>query len=174
MFILANNNFEHASCYFVHFFAVVAPLRHETSKFHEPALWSRWTQHKNCCFLFLNLDVDRYGPKENNFTKISQFNKIGEVWNSANRLLSDFISLLSSKNFATTAMWCNDFSSPLSLSFIVRHPHSHLEKTTICQNSRYMYRGGQFSNTKTKKFKRTDSRNKYLKMIATYVAILLT
>ena len=31
MFILANNNFEHASCYFVHFFAVVAPLRHETS-----------------------------------------------------------------------------------------------------------------------------------------------
>ena len=39
MFILANNNFEHASCYFVRFFAVVAPLllAHETSRFHEPA-----------------------------------------------------------------------------------------------------------------------------------------
>ena len=28
-------------------------------------LWSRWTQHKNCRFLFLNLHNDRYGPKEN-------------------------------------------------------------------------------------------------------------
>ena len=31
MFILTNNNFARASRYFVHFFAVVAPLRHETS-----------------------------------------------------------------------------------------------------------------------------------------------
>ena len=31
MFILTNNNFARASHYFVHFFAVVAPLRHETS-----------------------------------------------------------------------------------------------------------------------------------------------
>ena len=30
MFILTNNYFERASRYFVHFFAVVAPLRHET------------------------------------------------------------------------------------------------------------------------------------------------
>ena len=29
-----------------HFFAVVAPVRHETSLFHEPALWSKWTQHQ--------------------------------------------------------------------------------------------------------------------------------
>ena len=32
-----------------------------------------------------------------------KLNKIGEVRNSANRLLSDFIGLLSSKNFATMA-----------------------------------------------------------------------
>ena len=31
MFILTNNNFALASCYFIHFFAVVAPLQHETS-----------------------------------------------------------------------------------------------------------------------------------------------
>jgi len=31
IFILINNNFARASRYFVHFFAVVAPLRHETS-----------------------------------------------------------------------------------------------------------------------------------------------
>ena len=31
MFVLTNNNFARASRYFVHFFAVVAPLRHETS-----------------------------------------------------------------------------------------------------------------------------------------------
>ena len=31
MFILTNNNFARASRYFVHFFAVVAPLRYETS-----------------------------------------------------------------------------------------------------------------------------------------------
>ena len=40
-----------------------------------------------------------------------KLNKIGEVWNSANGLLSDFIGLLSSKNFATMATWRND--SPL-------------------------------------------------------------
>ena len=40
-----------------------------------------------------------------------KLNKIGEVWNSANRLLSDFFGLLSSKNFATMETWRNDFSS---------------------------------------------------------------
>ena len=40
-----------------------------------------------------------------------KLNEIGEVWNSANRLLSDFIGLLSSKSFATMATWRNDFSS---------------------------------------------------------------
>ena len=31
MFIITNNNFARASRYFVHFFAVVAPLRHGAS-----------------------------------------------------------------------------------------------------------------------------------------------
>ena len=65
-----NNNFTCESRYFVHFFAIIAPLRYEISLFHEPALWSRWTQHKYR-FLFQNLDNDRYSPKEN-FTKICQ------------------------------------------------------------------------------------------------------
>ena len=34
-----------------------------------------------------------------------KLNKIGEVWNSANRFLSDFMGLLSSKNFATMTTW---------------------------------------------------------------------
>ena len=44
-----------------------------------------------------------------------KLNKIGEVWNSANRLLhvSDLIGLLSPQNFATMATWRNDFSSLL-------------------------------------------------------------
>ena len=37
-----------------------------------------------------------------------KLNKIGEVWNSANTLLSDFIGLLSSENFATMATPRND------------------------------------------------------------------
>ena len=36
---------------------------------------------------------------------------IRKVWNSSNRLLTDFIGLLSSKNFAANATWRNDFSS---------------------------------------------------------------
>ena len=45
-----------------------------------------------------------------------QLNKIDEVSNSVNRLLSDFIGLLSSKSFATMATWRNDFSSLLLTS----------------------------------------------------------
>ena len=47
------------------------------------------------------------------FTKESpwmKLNKIGEVWNSANGLLSDVFGFLSSKNFATIPAWRNDFS----------------------------------------------------------------
>ena len=43
--------------------------------------------------------------------KKMKLNKVGEVWGSANRLLSDFIGLLSSKHFATMATWRNEFSS---------------------------------------------------------------
>ena len=42
-----------------------------------------------------------------------ELNKNGEVWNSANRLVSDFISLLSSKNFATMATWPKDSKNML-------------------------------------------------------------
>ena len=49
--------------------------------------------------------------------------KIGEVWNSANRFLSDFFGLLSSKNFAAMETWRNDFSS-LSL-FLIRGAFSN-------------------------------------------------
>ena len=105
MFIWTNNNFAGESRYFVHFLAMVTPLRHETSYFHEPASWSNIREHntKICRFLFPNLDNDRYGPKKISpgFAKLMKLNKIGEVWNSANRFLSDFIGLLSSKNFAT-------------------------------------------------------------------------
>ena len=68
MVILTSSNFARESRYF---FAIVAPLRHEISLFHAPAVWSRLKQHKNCRFLYLNLDNDRYGPKEN-FAKICQ------------------------------------------------------------------------------------------------------
>ena len=54
-----------------------------------------------------------------------KLSKIGEVWNSANRLLSDFISLLSSKNFATMAMWQNDFSSHSCLKQKPLYVHSY-------------------------------------------------
>ena len=49
------NNFARASPFFVHFVTVVALLRHETSYFHAPDLWNRWTQHKNVLF-FQTLD----------------------------------------------------------------------------------------------------------------------
>ena len=48
------------------------------------------------------------------------YSKICQIkWNSTNRLLSDFIGLLLSKNFATMATWHNDFSSLL---------HSQIDK----------------------------------------------
>ena len=53
-----------------------------------------------------------------------KLNKIGEVWNSANRLLSDFIGLLLSKNFATMATWRKDFSSLLMALFEKLSPTS--------------------------------------------------
>ena len=46
-------------------------VRLETYQFHEPGLWIMSTQHNKCHFLLLNLDNDRYGPKEN-FAKICQ------------------------------------------------------------------------------------------------------
>ena len=46
-----NNNFAHASRFFVHFFAIIAQLQHEK-------VFSRTgTQNNNFLFLFLNLDT---------------------------------------------------------------------------------------------------------------------
>ena len=69
MFILTNYNFARASRYFVHFFAAATTL--ETSYLHEPAVWSRWTKHKSCRFLVLNLDNDIHSLKEN-FAKLNE------------------------------------------------------------------------------------------------------
>ena len=54
-----------------------------------------------------------------------KLNKIGEVWNSANRLLSDFISLLSPKNFATMVTWQNNFSSHPCIKQKMLYVHSY-------------------------------------------------
>ena len=67
MFILANNNFASASRYILY---ISLPSLHHYD-IHEPALWNRWTQHKNCPFHFVNLENERYGPEEN-FAKICQ------------------------------------------------------------------------------------------------------
>ena len=69
-------------------------MRHETSKFHMPALRSRWKHHKELSFSFSKL---RYGVFGFNPRKIRQqltnwmkLNKIDELWNCANSLLSEF------------------------------------------------------------------------------------
>ena len=49
---LQKNNFAHASCFFVHFFAIIKWLQHKTSYFHTPALWSGWPQQKIFFFFF--------------------------------------------------------------------------------------------------------------------------
>ena len=41
------------------------------NKLFSLCLCIRWTKHNKCHFLLLNLDNDRYGPKEN-FAKICQ------------------------------------------------------------------------------------------------------
>ena len=52
-----NNNFARASRFFVHFFAVVARLRHETCQFH--ISWKTRTRKNDFLFLFLKLDARR-------------------------------------------------------------------------------------------------------------------
>ena len=71
-FYWQNNKFARASRYFVHFFAVVAPLRHETSQFHTLALGSGWTQHKSCLFPLLNLDTVLSDSTRENLANICQ------------------------------------------------------------------------------------------------------
>ena len=63
MFILTNNNFARASRYFVHFFAVAAPKLPNFSSLLN-GVHKGEHKTKNCRFLFLNSDNDRYGPNE--------------------------------------------------------------------------------------------------------------
>ena len=71
-FYWQNKKFARASHYFVHFFTVVAPLRHEASSYHTLALWSRWTQHKSCLFSLLNLDTVLSDSTRGHFANICQ------------------------------------------------------------------------------------------------------
>ena len=98
------NNFARASHFFVHFLAVVARLRHETSQFYSPALSSGWALHKNFSFSFSKLRDGPFGFNPENFANM-KLNKIYEVWNSANPLFKWRFDLLSSRNFATMATW---------------------------------------------------------------------
>ena len=50
-----NNNFARASRFFVHFLAVVARLRRESTQFD--VLSRAGAQDNNCIFLFLNFDT---------------------------------------------------------------------------------------------------------------------
>ena len=50
-----NNNFARASRFYVHFFAVIARLQRESSKFH--VLSRTGTQENNFLFLLLNFDT---------------------------------------------------------------------------------------------------------------------
>ena len=116
-FYWQNSKFARASCYFVHFFAVVAPLRHENSKFHTLALWSRWIQHKSCLFLFRHLNTVLSDSTWENFANICQmkWNWMGSMKFETVRIhfLSDVFCLLSSKNCATMTTWRNDLSISL-------------------------------------------------------------
>ena len=46
------NKFVHGSRFYVHFLAVFARLRHETSQIHMPALWSTVGEQNTKIFFF--------------------------------------------------------------------------------------------------------------------------
>ena len=108
-FYWQNNKFARASRHFVHFLAVVARLRHETSYFHTLALWSRWAQHKSCLFPLLNLYMVLSGSTRGNFANICQikWNWIRSMKFEAVQIhfLSDVFGFLPFKHFATMATW---------------------------------------------------------------------
>ena len=56
--------------FFVRFLAVIARLRRETSRFHEPAVRRKRAQRKNSLFLFLNLDTVLLDLTQENFANI--------------------------------------------------------------------------------------------------------
>lgn len=52
-----------------------------------------------------------------------KLNETDEVWNSVNPLFNWCSGLLSSRNFASMAMWRNDFSSLLAFQVVLRFWH---------------------------------------------------
>ena len=72
MFILTNN-FAQESRYFVHFFAIVAPLRHwKLPNFTSPLYGVGEQKNKSCLCLVLNLDNNRHCPEEKFVKKFCQ------------------------------------------------------------------------------------------------------
>ena len=79
---------------------------------HVPALWSRWTKHKNVLFLFLNFDKVLCNSTPKNFANIWQIK-----WNWTGSMKFETVQIhflrdifgLSSRNSATMVTWHNDF-----------------------------------------------------------------
>ena len=97
----------------VHFLAVVARLRHETSQSNGPA-W--WTQYTIFLFFFLNLDTvlsDSTPEKIANIWQV-EWNWIRSMKFEKLRIhfkIKWIFGSLSSRNFATMVTWRKDFSS---------------------------------------------------------------
>ena len=72
--------------FFVHFFAVVARLRRETSYFQ--VLWRTWTQDNNFHFLYLKYNPLEFNPRKNRYylPNWTRWNKLDKVWSSVNIL----------------------------------------------------------------------------------------
>ena len=65
-----------------------------------------------------------------------KLNKINEVWNSANSIFKwRVFSLLSSRNFATLAMWHNDFSSLLPDYLTVNREYLGMRSSPLLNKS---------------------------------------
>ena len=71
---LRNNNFECASHFFVHFFAVTAQLRRKNAQFHD--LSGMGTQDNNFPFLFLNFDKGLSNSTPKNFSIFDELNEM--------------------------------------------------------------------------------------------------
>ena len=71
---LRNNNFECASHFFVHFFAVTAQLRRKNAQFHD--LSGMGTQDNNFPFLSLNFDKGLSNSTPKNFSIFDELNEM--------------------------------------------------------------------------------------------------
>ena len=118
-FILVKQQLRASHFFFAHFLAIVAASRHVELPYITRPLYGVG-KHNTKKFLFLFLNSCRCGPFEftpENFASIWQ---IKWTWIRSMKFetvrihflsVTWIFSLLSSKNFATMAMWRNDFSS---------------------------------------------------------------